>query len=205
MSAAHPGFAWRFDDNLREVPADAAAFGAALDLLVEEIATTRSHPQKLLDALGEMAPLLRIGGRLEDARKTAAEAVALADMLDDSRAVFVNQLRLAHVFHWEGHFELATPLFDQLASQARSMAAFADLLDTTLQHAGRNLFDQGRLAEAARCFREALELRGTKGDAKLVEDSRLALQVTTQRQRALEPEAPLRAAGRATDPDGRRS
>ncbi len=72
---------------------------------------------------------------------------------------------------WEGQFALSTPLFDLLVAQARSMADFADLLDTALHHAGLDLFDQGRLGEAARCFREALALREARGAAALAQAS----------------------------------
>jgi tetratricopeptide (TPR) repeat protein len=75
----------------------------------------------------------------------------------------------------QGRFTLSTPLFDKLVAQARSMRDFSDLLDNALHHAGLNLFDQGRLDEAARCFREALALRQDKGHAALAEASAAAL------------------------------
>ena len=179
MNAADDlALAWRFDARLREVPVDAAAFAAAVDRRVDDIAQARSQPARLLAMLGEATPLLRIAGRLEEARRTASAAIALAELLEDVRTAYVNRIRLAHVMQWECRYELANPLFDQLISQARASPELADLTDTVLQHAGKNLFDQRRYAEAARCFREALTLRRAKGDEALMEASAQALRIT---------------------------
>lgn len=184
MTARDGALAWRFDADLREAPLDPAAFAAAVDALVDGIAAEQSQPARLLAKLGEAAPLLRIAGRLEEARRTASAAVALAELLGEKRAAYVNRVRLAHVMQWERRFELSTPLFDQLVAEARATPALADLLDTALQHAGKNLFDQARYAEAARCFREALRLRRARSVAELTESSAEALRVA--RARALE-------------------
>ena len=181
VHAADPALAWRFDARLREVPVDAAAFAAAVDRRVDEIAQAKSQPARLLAMLGEAAPLLRIAGRLDEARRTASAAIALAELLEDVHAAYANRIRLAHVMQWEGRYELANPLFDQLIGQARSSPELADLMDTVLQHAGKNLFDQRRYAEAARCFREALQLRRAKGIEDLMESSAEALRVTQAR------------------------
>ena len=180
-----PALAWTFDDDLRERPRDADAFAAAIDRRLEEIAAARSQPARLMAMLGEASPLLRIAGRLDEARRTASAAIALAELLEDERAAFVNRIRLAHVMQWEGRFELSNPLFDQLIAQARMRPDLADLIDTVLQHAGRNLFDQRRYAEAARCFREALRLRRAGCDAGLVASSEAALRETRRRAEAV--------------------
>src|ERR1700682_171135 len=107
LASALPG---RLDERLREVPVDAAAFAAAADAMVDEISTARSQPARLLAMLTEAAPLLRITGRLEEARKTASAAIALAELVEDPRAVFVNQQALAQSMQCEGRFEISTPL-----------------------------------------------------------------------------------------------
>jgi tetratricopeptide (TPR) repeat protein len=172
--------AWRLDERLREVPIDAAAFAAAADAMVDEISTARSQPARLLAMLTEAAPLLRITGRLEEARKTASAAVALAELVEDPRAVFVNQHALAQSLQRDGRFEISTPLFDQLISQARSIPLYADRLHAVLFDAGRNLFDQKRYPEAARCFRESQALRRGEGLEDLLEISAEALRRTRQ-------------------------
>jgi tetratricopeptide (TPR) repeat protein len=170
-------FAWRLDERLREVPLDPMAFAAAADRLADAIRASHSQPRELLARLGEATPILRVSGRLDEAQRAASAAVALADLLGDPRAAYENQLRLAHVMQWQGRFTLSTSLFDKLVAQARSMRDFSDLLDDALHHAGLNLVDQGRLDEAARCFREALALRQQNGDAALAEASAIALRV----------------------------
>lgn len=181
MSQAIPALAWRLDARLREAPVDAAAFERAVDTLVDEIATARSQPARLLAMLGETAPLLRIAGRLEEARKTASAAIALAELLEEPKAVFSNQLALAQVMQREGRFEISTLLFDRLIAQARSSPEFADSLHHVLFHAGTNLFDQERYAEAARYFREAQALRRKAGLDDLLEMSAEAIRLTKER------------------------
>lgn len=183
MFAADP-LAWRFDAALREVPVDAQAFAQAVDRRVEEIAAARSQPARLLAMLGEATPLLRIAGRLEEARRTASAAIALAELLEDDRAAFLNRLRLAAVMQWEERFELSNPLFDQLIAQARGTPGLAELADEVLQQAGTNLLQQRRYSEAARCFRDALKLRRAKGDDALMEASAEALRVTQAAEHA---------------------
>lgn len=184
MAFANPqllSLAWRLDERLRETPVDAAAFARAVDGLVDEIATARSQPARLLAMLSEAAPLLRIAGRIEEARKTASAAIALAELLEDARAVFANQVALAQVLQREGRFELSTPLFDRLIGQARSAPLFADSLHTALFHAGTNLFEQERYSEAARFFREAQALRRKAGLEDLLEVSAEAIRRTVER------------------------
>jgi hypothetical protein len=173
--------AWRLGPGLVEEPVEPRAFDRDVDALLEEITTARSQPAKLLAMLGEAAPLLRIAGRLEESRKTAAAAIAIAELVEDPVAIFRNQLALAQVMQREGRFQLSTPLFDQLIVQARSNAAFAPFLHDVLFAAGVNLFDQGRGAEAARCFRESQALRRAANMESLLEMSAEALRQTAAR------------------------
>ena len=151
--------AWKLDAQLREAPVDATAFTAQVERRLEELITARSQPARLLAMLIEAAPLLRIAGRLEESRKTAAAAIALAELVEDPIATFRARIALAQVMQSEERFELATPLFDQLIVQARSSPQLNSFLHDVLFGAGQNLFDQGRMAEAGRCFRESHALR----------------------------------------------
>ncbi|HEX7403420.1 MAG TPA: hypothetical protein VF287_05360, partial [Usitatibacter sp.] len=161
-------------------PLDSDAFAKAVDAMVDEISTARSQPARLLAMLTEAAPLLRITGRLEEARKTASAAIALAELVEDPRAVLANQQALAQSMQREGRFEISTPLFDQLIAQARSIPLYADRLHALLFDAGRNLFDQKHYAEAARFFRESQALRRGAGLEELLEASAEALRRTKQ-------------------------
>jgi tetratricopeptide (TPR) repeat protein len=172
--------AWRLGAGLREEPVDPPSFREAVDKLVDEISQARSQPARLLAMLQEATPLLRIAGRLEEARKTASAAIALAELVEDSAAVFANQLALAQVMQREGRYEISTPLFDQLIAQARSSPALAESLHDVLFNAGRNLFDQQRFAEAGRCFRESQGLRRSLGLDHLLEMSAEAIRQAKQ-------------------------
>ena len=90
---------------------------------------------------------------------------------------------------WQGRFEISTPLFDQLISQARSIPIYAEFLDGILFDAGRNLFEQKRYSEAARFFREAQAMRRSGGMDHLLEMTAEALRLTkeaaAERDRAL--------------------
>jgi tetratricopeptide (TPR) repeat protein len=175
ISPAPGALAWHLDARLREVPGDPVAFARAVDAKVDEISTARSQPARLLAMLSEAGPLLRIAGRLDEARKTVSAAIALAELVEDPGAVLVNQLALAQVMQWQGRFDISTLLFDQLISQARSIPIYAQYLDGVLFDAGRNLFDQNRHSEAARFFRESQRLRRAQGMEHLLEMSAEAL------------------------------
>jgi tetratricopeptide (TPR) repeat protein len=180
MNARTDAFSWRLGAKLREEPADPASFERGVDELVEKIAHERSQPARLLAMLQEATPLLRIVGRLEEARKTASAAIALAELVEDAAAVFAAQHALAQVLQREGRHEIATPLYDQLIMQARSSPALAGVLHDVLFDAGRNLFDQHRHTEAARCFRESQALRRAEGMEDLLEMSAEALRQNKQ-------------------------
>jgi len=175
---AKEALAWRIDARLREVPVDPLAFEAAADEWVAAIEAARLQPSRLLRLLEDAAPHFRIAGRSEDARKTASAAIALAQLLEEPRAIFTNQLALARALQWEERYDLSTPLFDQLVAQARNSPELAYRLHDALHFAGTNLFEQQRHAEAARFFREALALRRALGEEALMEATADALRRT---------------------------
>jgi len=179
MRADVSPLAWRLDESLREVPLDPGAFAREVDARVEAIATMKSQPARLLAMLIEAAPLLRIAGRLEESRRTASAAIAIAELVEDEEGALAGQLALAQVLQREGQFGLATALYDRLVSQARSMPSRADRLHDLLFEAGRNLFDQGLPAQAAKCFRESQALRRSMAREDLLEASAEAIRRTS--------------------------
>jgi len=181
MTRAVAALAWRLDACLREVPADPAAFAREVDERVDEIATARSHPARLLAMLTEAAPLLRIAGRFEEARRTASAALALAELVEDASLAFANELALAQVLQREARFELSTPLYERLVARARSMPGHSHQLHEVLFEAGRNLFDQRLFAQAARCFRESQALRRAAGLEHLPEPTAEAIRRAAER------------------------
>lgn len=172
------------DSRLREIPDDRQQLERQADALVAEIASARSQPAQLLAMLQRATPVLLVVGRIEEARRTASAAIALAELLDDPLAIFENQLQLAKALRFEGRFDLATPLFDRLLAQARSVPAFARHLDAALFEAGANLFEQGRDREAARYFRDCQGLRRLAGPDADLEAVALALRLVAERAKA---------------------
>ena len=170
--------AWKLGPGLREVPVEPEGFATEVDRLLDEITSARSQPARLLATLMEAAPLLRIAGRLEESRKTAAAAIALAELVEDPVCAFRGRIALAQVMQRENRYKLSTPLFDQLIGQARSTPRLATFLHDVLFHAGQNLFDQNRLPEAARCFRESHALRREGAMEELLELSAEAVRLT---------------------------
>jgi len=183
MNHDAPALAWHYDERLREVPDDRAAFEAALDTRVDEIATARSQPARLLAMLLEATPLLRIAGRAEEARRTASAAIALAELVEDPLAEYAGQLALAELMRQEGRYEISTPLFDQLVARARSMPMHDASLHDALFAAGRNLFEQAHYAQAARHLRECQALRRSAAHDDLLEVTASALRLCNERLR----------------------
>ena len=52
---SEPALSWRMDDRLREMPLDPEAFAREVDRRVDEIATARSQPARLLAMLSVVA------------------------------------------------------------------------------------------------------------------------------------------------------
>ncbi len=140
-----------------------------------------------------MSRAWRLGPRLReepvDRKAFAAEVDQLLGEITTARShparllarLFRNRLALAQVMQREGRFELATPLFDQLIAQSRSSPELTPFLHDVLFSAGVNLFDQGRIAEAARCFRDSQTLRRAANLEDLLEMSAEALRQTDSR------------------------
>ena len=173
-----------FDARLREVPSDPAELERRVERLIVEIAAARSQPAQLLGMLLSAAPLFLMAGRIGEAQRTIAAAIAIGELLEDSHAVFVGQLLLAKALRHESRHDLATPLFDRLIAQARSVGEFSRHLDKALFEAGANLFEQARYMEAARFFRESQALRRRHGTNAELGAVAQALRLTAERSRA---------------------
>jgi hypothetical protein len=132
----------------------------------------------------EATPLLRIAGRVDEARKTASAAIALAELVEDPAAEFAGQLSLAQLMRQDRRYEISTPLFEQLVARARAMQVHSGWLHEVLFEAGRNLYQQELFAQAARFFREAQALRRSLGREDLYEISADALRHCAEKSRA---------------------
>jgi tetratricopeptide (TPR) repeat protein len=172
---------YTFDANLREQPFDAQAMANGVAWLARRIASSGADRHALARLKGMHGVYCRILGMLDEALLSLEQAVVMAESVLDARLVFINQLRLAHVYQWQGRFDLSTPMFEALLQRAESDRHLGLLLDFALQHAGKNAFDQGKYAEALSHFAGALALRRLKNDARLLASTETAIAAARQR------------------------
>jgi hypothetical protein len=121
---------------------------------------------------------------MDEARKTASAAIALAELVEDPAAEFAGQLSLAQLMRQERHYEISTPLFEQLIARARAMQAHAGSLHEVLFEAGCDLFHQKRFAQAVRLFRESQSLRRSLAREDLLEVTADAIRLCGEGARA---------------------
>lgn len=170
-----------FDANLRETPHDRSAMERGVAWLARQILNVSSDLHASARLKGMHGVYSRILGQLENAEESLKDAVALSQSVLDARLVYINELRLAHVYQWRGQFEQSTPMFEELLSRAEKDRHLGLLLDFAMQHAGKNAFDQGKYAEALSHFAGALALRRLKNDARLLHSTETAITVTRAR------------------------
>jgi len=173
-----------FDDALREVPASPADMRRAVEWL-EIVATDPARPApERARAFGLIGTYARILGDLPRARTALTESLAMYTALGEARAAFIQDVRLAHVLQWERDFAASDRAYAVLIGRAEREEVLVGLLDTVLQHAGKNAFDQARYDEARSLFERALVLRESKGELDLTVSTRQALEATRRRQAA---------------------
>ncbi|MEK7355965.1 MAG: tetratricopeptide repeat protein [Bdellovibrionota bacterium] len=154
-----PAPVFKFDERLREVPADKAAFDAYLGFL-EGRRQIETRPAERASLLGELGVQYRCSNRLDEAETVLREALRLilTDRLGVRRQVQQN-LRLANVLQWQEKFDQSTPLFAETLATCRAIAEAMPFLDFALHHSGKNFFDQGKWTDALALFEEALTIR----------------------------------------------
>jgi tetratricopeptide (TPR) repeat protein len=162
-----------FDERLREVASDPAAVERALAAGRRALAETR-EPREEARLHGYVGNALRMLGLHEEAIGAQAFALALVEELGDARGVAVARIRLGEALRCAGELERAEAELRTALASARARPELA-LMDFALQHLGKTLLDAGRAREAEPLLAEALALRENKGDAALVQSTRLAL------------------------------
>lgn len=176
---------YSFDADLRETPHDRAVMAQAVAHLAAQLADLSPVSRERARTLGLVGVYARILGDFATAHAALEEACVVSERLGDRRLHLVNELRVAHVYQWQRRFDISDARFAAL----ERCAADPELrphLDFACQHAGKNLFDQGRYEEAERLFVQALELRRARGDQELIDSTLLALETT--RRRVARPE-----------------
>ncbi|MGJ3403541.1 hypothetical protein [Glutamicibacter sp. Je.9.36] len=174
--------------TLREIVTDVSAVEARI-LQLEELGTPGE---------AERIAWLRMTGRLEEAEELAWSCLrrsgfASQDFASSNALPYSGvaaALRLAHVLHWQGRFELAQAIFESARAsiQNRDCSCTAEkhvaatLEAFALQHHGKLYFDRGLIGQALDCFRSSLSLRQTlNAPEDQLASSRLAIAAAESR------------------------
>jgi tetratricopeptide (TPR) repeat protein len=163
-------------ETLREVPNDPDDMRRAVAHLRDELDRVDLSAIQRLRIYGQLGSFARITGDLDTAQVALERAVQLSETLGNPRAIFVNRIRLAHVYQWQQRYAESNAIFDQLLE-----APDPNYADFLYQHAGKNAFDQGHCLKAINLFEKALELRKRQNIAVLIESSQLALDAAHNR------------------------
>ncbi|MES2963455.1 MAG: tetratricopeptide repeat protein [Bdellovibrionota bacterium] len=177
-----PAPVYKFDERLREIPESKAAYDAYLSHLEKQLAI-ETRPAEKASLLGDLGVQLRCDNRLDEAETALREALKIitTDRLGTRRQVQQN-LRLANVLQWQGKFDESTPLFDETLATCRGIAEALPYLDFALHHSGKNLFDQGKWADALKRFEEALTIRKRReAPADQIQSTEQAISETKKR------------------------
>lgn len=173
---------YHFDpETLREVPSSTADMSKRIDQLLTGVQ----------DPSGELVGLLRMVGRLDEARAFAELAVqakgvtvdelGVEEQLPVSSVPFV--LRYAHVLQWRGELDHALRIFTQALDSAKNTRmASPVLIAFALQHRGKCLFDLRDYRAALADFEEALTIRRMIGSPKDQVDSTVLAMETAKRK-----------------------
>jgi tetratricopeptide (TPR) repeat protein len=170
-----------FDESLHEVPTSPAEMQQAIRYLTQRLATIPEQSQQAITMLGMIGSYARIVRDFIQAEHALGQAIEQSAQCDDPTLHFINQLRLAHVYQWQGQYTRSTPFFEALLQRCQHDPRLAAYRDFAYQHAGKNRFDQGDYHGALDYFLHALALREDKGDVALLESTRYAVMVTQQK------------------------
>lgn len=167
-----------FDENLRECPKDPKKVKNYIVSVEKKILEDETQ-EDVVRHLGEIGALYRSLGELRFAEKNLEQAIEIikANQLSP-RFYLINAARLAHVWQWQKRFDESTPLFESLVAMCEEDEQLLGLRGTIYQHAGKNLFDQGRYGEALEFFEKAMELRRASDDLGLIESTQFAIDTT---------------------------
>jgi tetratricopeptide (TPR) repeat protein len=169
----------RYDENLHALPVDPEETSRAVSWIEERIpglddrAAARAH--------GIAGSLCRHLGRFDDAERHLLSSIDRLHAVDDEEALFNARIRLANLRQWQGRFDEAESLFEELTCEAGHSPHLRDRIDFLYQHHGKCRFDQGFYAEAQILFERAMELRRVKGDEELIASTARALEECRRR------------------------
>jgi serine/threonine protein kinase/Tfp pilus assembly protein PilF len=162
--------------NLGQLPEGAELLSSA----VVHLRQTGAEEARLAHTLHRLAEVLGFEGKVQQARKTAAEALLHAENATprDPLLVVRCQNQLAHLEHRLGNFEAAAPLFAKALETARGLADKSALAEVLESHAElESAF--GRPDAALAAYQEALAIQRQRLDPQHPKISLLETKVTS--------------------------
>ncbi|PEI91554.1 hypothetical protein CN679_13870 [Bacillus pseudomycoides] len=163
---------YTFDANLREKPVSLTQMKQGITFLKINLPDSDLSYAKQCGLIGVYE---RIVGDLAESKYYLQQAIEQYETLQHIQGIFINKLRLAHVYHWEKDFEKANEIFTELFHmlQQNDLAHYEDFL---YQHYGKSKLDEGDLKAAFSYFQKALQIRLEKGNEELIRSTKLCIQ-----------------------------
>ena len=172
---------YSFDTNLREILKSPDEATMACQALSQSL-MSEPDPYERAKILGKIGVLQRMLGSLTKAEESLSRSLKLLESIDALRPrIVAAQIRLAHVYQWQGRFAEADGLFHTAAKEATEFDDEGLMRSFALQHLGKSLFDQSKYDEAIKCFYDAMMTRVRLKRDDLADSSRFALNRTIEK------------------------
>ncbi|NDI35073.1 tetratricopeptide repeat protein [Chengkuizengella sediminis] len=170
------------DDSLREHPESRDEMLKGIQYLKDKL-TIGENILNQAKLLGNIGTYLRIVDHLQEAEHYLVKAIKCYQQVNDQLGLFVNQLRLSHVYHWNKDYEKANQMFNELVIMVENDTKYINYKDFVYQHYGKCLFDQRQLDEALKYFLKALSIREDKNDDLLIQSTEKAIEKCNEKMR----------------------
>ncbi|MFE3576130.1 tetratricopeptide repeat protein [Lysinibacillus sp. NPDC059133] len=144
-----------------------------IDIAENLLANTTSEDEKYF-LMGTLGNLYRFYGEPQKAVNILTECVTIASNQNDSHREIVSLIRLGEAIKYNDNPMKALEIFNEVLDKCKANDNLF-YVDFAMQHKGECLLELGRMAEAEKCLKEALELRELKGDVSLIESTQQAL------------------------------
>ncbi len=170
-----------FDEQLRELPENEEEMHKGVQFLKQQLQNTNITIKQKAKYMGNIGAYLRVLRKYEEGKQYLTEAIRILRELNDDVSIFVNKLRLAHIYQWEHEFDIANKMFEQCVKLAQSEQIYEAYKDFTYQHYGKCLYDQCRFTVALVYFEKALSIREDKANESLLASSQKAVDVCKEK------------------------
>ncbi|KOP71430.1 hypothetical protein AMS59_18605 [Lysinibacillus sp. FJAT-14745] len=164
-----------FDSNeyLREKTSNPFRLKEIIDIAENLLENLTNEDEKYF-LMGTLGNLYRIYGEPQKAVKILTKCVTIASNQNNSNREIVSLIRLGEAIKYNDGPMKALEVFNEVLDKCKTNNHLL-YLDFAIQHKGKCLLEIGEIAEAEKCFKEALKLRELKEDVSLIESTQQAL------------------------------